>query len=223
MMAHAQPKRVTQSRRASRAAPLPRATLRRQLETQIDAQAAEQLDALVQYGLMLARWNRAYSLISPHTVEHIGTKHILDALLLTHWLPNSPARILDVGTGGGLPGLPLAITHPQLQFTLLDRSHKKIRFVRQVALELELSNVTVVTEDLAHYQDDLFDCIMARAVAPVAELAHACAQLCAANGRLLLPQGPKTDNQAPDGWEGRCERRSGRRVWVLQRGEATVA
>ena len=223
MMPNTHPHHSTRPRRARIAAPPPRTTLRRQIEAQTDTFAAERLEQLTTYGLMLARWNRAYNLISPHTVEHIATRHILDALLLAHWLPNPPARVLDVGTGGGLPGLPLAITHPKLQFTLLDRNHKKTRFVRQVALELDLPNVTVVTKDLASYQDDPFACIMARAVAPAAELARACAHLCALNGQLLLPQGPKSNTEVPDGWNECCERRDGRTILILQHLEASAA
>ncbi len=211
-------------RRTAAVLPVPRATLRRQLKAEAATRLErptiepEQLERLTAYGIMLARWNRAYNLISPHTVSEIGPRHILDSLLLAPLLPAPPCRLLDVGTGAGLPGLPLAITHPQIRVTLLDRNHKKTRFSRQVALELELANVTVVTEDMAHYQDAPFDCITARAVGPASDLVRDCTHLCAPDGRMVLPQGPESgDTLDLDGWSTQVEHLSGRSILVLQR------
>ena len=189
------------------------------------ALSAAQIDALCAYCQLVGQWNRAYNLVGARTLPDIVPRHILGALLLYNFLPatatapDRPRRVLDLGTGAGLPGIPLAIAMPDFEFTLLDRSRKKTRFVRQAALELELSNVAVVTAEAKDWQSPPFDYVVARALAPVVELVEISVHLLSAAGSYVLPKGPEvqTELQAlvdawhPQAWETAVWERGGPR------------
>ena len=191
---------------------------------------AEQIESLYAYCRLVAQWNRAYSLISSRTLLEIVPRHICDSLSLSDLLPTGAGRILDVGCGAGLPGLPLAITHPGHRFTLLDRSRKKTCFVRQAVLEINLSNVEVVTEEVERYRGSPFDCIMARAVGTLAKLVRNSSHLLAPHGTYLLQKSSEVEQELrelPAGWHATVTRpksSSGHavdhRVVALQRSDA---
>ncbi len=151
--------------------------------------SSAQIKTLSTYCRLVAQWNRAYNLIGARTLPEIVPRHLLDSLVLSSFLPPDARRILDFGTGAGLPGLPLAVVHPERQFVLLDRSRKKTRFVRQAKLELDLPNVEVVTSEVGHYQDGPFECIMARAVDSLGELVRSSEHLIGTEGVYLFPKG----------------------------------
>lgn len=151
--------------------------------------SSPQIKTLSTYCRLVAQWNRAYNLIGARTLPEIVPRHLLDSLVLSGFLPPDARRVLDFGTGAGLPGLPLAVVHPERQFVLLDRSRKKTRFVRQAKLELDLPNVEVVTDEVGHYQGDPFECIMARAVGSLGELVRCSEHLIGAEGVYLFPKG----------------------------------
>lgn len=220
------------SRGASAVFGLPaESVLERQLQTGareisgLDISSA-QVKTLSAYCRLISRWNRSYNLVSARTLPEIVPRHILDALSLFSFLPSAACRILDLGTGAGLPGLPLAVVHPECRFTLLDRSRKKTRFVRQAKLDLGLPNVEIVTGDAAHYRADPFQCIVARAVGPVAGLVRCSRHLIAAGGVYLLPKGSEVEPELqglPQGWDAEIEsiknwhnRSLGRTVVVLR-------
>lgn len=198
---------LRQSRPACTGPRLPRPQqLERQLQTGarevagLEPLRAAQIAQLRMYCELVAQWNRAYNLIGARTLPEIVPRHVLDALLLSALLPPAAQRVLDVGTGAGLPGLPLAVVHPQRRFTLLDRSRKKTRFVRQAVLELGLGNAQVATAEAARYAAEPFPCIVARAVAAPAELARQCTRLAAPGAVLLTFGGPGIEAAPPVGW-----------------------
>jgi 16S rRNA (guanine527-N7)-methyltransferase len=104
---------------------------------------SEQCEHLVAYVRLLNAWNKSFNLTAVRDPRAMVTRHLLDSLTIYRWLDDGP--VLDIGTGAGLPGIPLAIARPGLRFTLLDSNRKKTRFVQQVVGELRLDNVEVVT------------------------------------------------------------------------------
>lgn len=124
---------------------------------------------LLDYLALLARWNKAYNLTAIDQPREMLARHLLDSLSILPWLTGN--RIVDAGTGAGLPGVPLAIACPERHFTLVDGNGKKIRFLRQVRRELKLGNIEPVharLEDLP--PEDAPDSITARALAPLERL-----------------------------------------------------
>lgn len=145
------------------------------------AQAA----ALQTFGAELARWNRAFNLVSRRDVERLLPRHLLDSLSAAPLLAG--ARVLDLGTGAGLPGVPLAIVRADMHFTLADRNERKIRFVSQVARRLDLGNVEPLCVDAARLPAAAgFDTVVSRAVAAPAELWALAEPLLGESGRLVL-------------------------------------
>jgi 16S rRNA (guanine527-N7)-methyltransferase len=143
--------------------------------------ADEQVAALERYLDLLEKWNRVYNLTAIRDRARMVTHHLLDSLSILPHLrgPN----VLDVGSGAGLPGIPIAIARPALRVTLLEANQKKSAFLTQAVGELRLANVTVVTERVESWHTATrFDAIVSRAFADLGEFV-------AAAGRLLAPQG----------------------------------
>ena len=142
----------------------------------------DQRQRLVDYLLLLYKWNRVYNLTAVREPAHMVSRQLLDSLSILPWVEGP--RVLDVGCGAGLPGIPLAIALPDLQFTLLDANGKKTRFVQQVAGELGLGNVTVVQARVEQLQDDAgFNTITSRAFAELHQMIDLTAHLLARGGR----------------------------------------
>ncbi len=136
----------------------------------------------------LERWNRSYNLTAIADREEMITHHLLDSLSISPDLAGT--RIADVGTGAGFPGLPLAVVNPSRQFTLIDSSSKKVRFVAHAARVLGLGNVTTLQARAEALRPDVpFDTVTARALAPLAELLVDVAPLCGAASRVLAMKG----------------------------------
>ena len=128
------------------------------------ASRASQFERLQSFCALVAKWNAATSLVSRNDLGRLQTRHVNDSLSLLPYVKGE--RLVDVGSGGGWPGIPIAISRPDLEVVLLDRSEKKGRFLRHAKLELELDNVTVVVEDATRYRPSpLFDTVTARALA----------------------------------------------------------
>lgn len=143
---------------------------------------------LLQYLRLLQKWNRVYNLTGVRDPHEMLARHILDSFAVLRFVTGS--RVLDVGTGAGLPGIPLALMLPASWFVLLDSSAKKTRFVRQVVAELELANVEVVCERAEKFQPPhKFDTLVARALAPIPDVLAASGHLCAASGQILIMKG----------------------------------
>lgn len=143
---------------------------------------------LLAYLNLLAKWNKVHNLTAVRDPEEMVTLHLLDSLAV---LPHvTGRRLLDVGTGAGLPGIPLALVLPQLQVTLLDSSHKKSAFQRQARAELGLGNVEVVCGRVEQYQpEQKFDVIISRAFSDLAEFIKLTRHLRAENGLWLAMKG----------------------------------
>ena len=143
---------------------------------------------LMEYVTELLNWNRVYNLTSVRKPADIITRHILDSLTLIPHLKGN--RILDVGTGAGLPGIVLAIACPECEFFLLDSSSKKLRFVQQTLGILNLENVTLENCRLEEYRPEiLFDTITCRAFSDLPDFYRYTARLCSDNGRMLAMKG----------------------------------
>lgn len=147
-----------------------------------------QLTLLIRYIELFAKWNKAYNLSAVRDVNTMVSRHLLDSLAV---LPLIKAKnLIDVGTGGGLPGIPLAICHPDWQLTLLDSNGKKTRFLHQVKTELELDNVTVVNARVEAYQPSvLFDGVVSRAFSSLEDMVNGCQHLLTAQGRFWAMKG----------------------------------
>ena len=164
---------------------------------------------LADYVAMLAKWNRIYNLTAVRDPRQMVVRHILDSLAVLPWLV--AGRLLDVGSGAGLPGLPLAIARPALAVTLLDSNAKKIRFLRQVVAELGLENVEVVQARMQEYQPGrAFDMVISRAVSSLDELYRMSQHLLAEGGRMLFMKGALPEAEmtafAPGSDTLHCER-----------------
>jgi 16S rRNA (guanine527-N7)-methyltransferase len=167
----------------------------------IDAQD-DLVSAMAHFVTLLEKWNRAFNLTGTRNPAEIVTRHVLDSVSVRSYL--SGVSILDVGTGAGLPGLPLALIERRRLFTLLDSGGKKIRFVRHVVAELALDNVVVEQIRVENYAPaDPFDSIVCRAFTSLDGFVRRCGKLAAAGGRLLAMKGQLTDaeiNDLPAGW-----------------------
>lgn len=155
---------------------------------------------LLAYLAELEKWNQAYNLTAVREPRDMVTRHLVDSLAV---LPFMSGRVLDVGSGAGLPGIPLALANPALKVTLLDSNGKKTRFLRHVQRTLNLKNVEVVESRLEEYQPDAaFNTVVSRAFSSLGEFFDAAVRLCADGGRLVAMKGkldPKEVGGVPDG------------------------
>ena len=143
---------------------------------------------LIAYLRLLEKWNRHYNLTAVRDPEQMVGRHLLDSLSLLPFL-HGP-RVLDIGTGAGLPGIPLALARPELRFTLLDSNVKKLTFVRQALHELGLREVEIAQTRAENFQPtEKFDTLTARAFSSLAELLAVATHLCAPGGRILAMKG----------------------------------
>lgn len=156
------------------------------------ALSAEQIAALMEFLRMLVKWNRVYNLSAIKEPEDMVTLHLLDSLAVLPYLYGE--RCIDVGTGAGLPGIPLAIACPDKAFALLDSNSKKTRFLQQVCIELGLKRVTPVHSRIEEYQPaQKFDTVTARAFTALPDLLTKSRHLLATGGKLLAMKSKEID------------------------------
>jgi 16S rRNA (guanine527-N7)-methyltransferase len=157
---------------------------------------AVQVSRLLDYLDLLQRWNRTYNLTAISDPAEMITRHLLDSLSVLPWIRG--LRLLDAGTGAGLPGVPLAIARPDLAVTLLDSTGKKVRFLNHVARELNLDNAHPVQARLESYEPEgAFDTIVSRAFSSLAAFAAAARHL-AGTARLLAMKGRYPNDELGD-------------------------
>jgi 16S rRNA (guanine527-N7)-methyltransferase len=153
----------------------------------VDADAAQR-ERLRAFVTLLDRWNRTYNLTAIRDPERMLTHHVLDSLAARPWIAGP--RVLDVGTGGGLPGIPLAIVAPQLHVTLLDSNSKKTAFVLHAAGALGLDNVEVVTTRAETYRPETpFDTVVSRAFSDLRDFVQRTRALVAPDGCWVAMKG----------------------------------
>ncbi|EIX4889240.1 16S rRNA (guanine(527)-N(7))-methyltransferase RsmG [Vibrio vulnificus] len=147
------------------------------LIAQTDLQVSErQREQLLGYVELLNKWNKAYNLTSVRDPQDMLVKHILDSIVVAPHLDGE--RFIDVGTGPGLPGIPLAIMHPEKTFFLLDSLGKRIRFIKQVLHELKIENVTTVQSRVEEFlPEEKFDGVLSRAFASMTDMVEWCHHL----------------------------------------------
>jgi 16S rRNA (guanine527-N7)-methyltransferase len=187
------------------------------LRAKLDAGLAElglSFDAAIEqrfldYIALLHKWNKVYNLTAVREPHKMLYQHVLDSLAVLPFIKGP--RLLDVGSGAGLPGIPLAIARPDLSVTLLDSNHKKTAFLRQACIELALTNVAVVCERVETWQPEArFDQVISRAFSDLGEFVRLAGHLCVPGGTLLgmkglypfeelaqLPAGTKAEQIVP--------------------------
>ena len=146
-----------------------------------------QKQQLLDFVKLLDKWNKAHNLTSVRAPEEMLVKHIMDSLVVSPYLDGS--QFIDVGTGPGLPGIPLAIINPDKQFTLLDSLGKRITFIKNAVRELKLSNVTPVLSRVEEFQAQQFDGVLSRAFASLNDMVNWCYHLPNASGRFYALKG----------------------------------
>lgn len=143
---------------------------------------------LLAYLQLLARWNKHYNLTRITAPEEMIGGHLLDSLAVLPFI--KPARVLDVGSGAGLPGIPLAIARPDWQVCLLDSNSKKTRFLNQVKIELGLANVEIVQQRMEDYRPaELFATVVCRALTSVRDFAVGASHACQRDGIMVAMKG----------------------------------
>jgi 16S rRNA (guanine527-N7)-methyltransferase len=165
-----------------------------------DAQQGQLMDYLA----LLAKWNSVYNLTSLRDPMQMVTHHLLDSLAAVPAFEGA-ANVLDVGAGGGLPGIVLAIARPGMKVSLVDTVHKKTAFLTQVKAELNLANVTVYTARVEHLQaPQKFDVITSRAFADLSDFVNWSGHLLADGGRFIALKGvapPEEQQRLPGEWK----------------------
>ena len=156
-----------------------------------------QIDQLLAYLDLMDRWNKAYNLTAIRGRDNWIIRHLLDSLAV---LPLLRAhRGIDVGTGAGLPGIPLAIMRPDTPIALLDSNGKKTRFLFQAKMQLGLSNLTIVESRVEQYQPtELYDAVVSRAFASLADMVKVCEHLLSPGGSFFAMKAATVDSEITD-------------------------
>lgn len=145
-------------------------------------------ERLLRFITLLSKWNRVYNLTSVRDPKRMVTVHILDSLSVLDHLRGP--RILDVGTGPGFPGIPLALARPAWEFVLVDSNGKKTRFVQQAVTELEIRNVSVVRTRVEDFHPDLgFDSVVSRAFRSISDMLRCCQLNISSDTEVLAMKG----------------------------------
>jgi 16S rRNA (guanine527-N7)-methyltransferase len=172
-------------------------------DLQLDLEQA-QIEKLLDYLALLFKWNSVYNLTSVRDPMQMVTHHLLDSLAAVPAFKRA-GNVLDVGAGGGLPGMVLAIARPDMKVSMIDTVHKKTAFLTQVKAELGLSNVTVYTMRVEQLQvKQLFDVITSRAFADLSDFVNWSGHLLAEGGQFIALKGvapPDERERLPSDWK----------------------
>ncbi|WGE41885.1 16S rRNA (guanine(527)-N(7))-methyltransferase RsmG [Actinobacillus equuli] len=156
----------------------------------------QQKEQLVGFVRLLDKWNKAYNLTSVRNPDEMLVKHILDSLVVSEYLQGE--KFIDVGTGPGLPGIPLAIANPDKQFVLLDSLGKRITFIKNALRELGITNVTPVLSRVEEYTEQTFDGVLSRAFASLNDMVDWCYHLPNPQGKFYALKGIYAESEVQD-------------------------
>jgi 16S rRNA (guanine527-N7)-methyltransferase len=149
---------------------------------------SQQQQQLISYIMLMHKWNKAYNLTSVREPRQMVVKHIVDSIVVAPFLEQ--LRYIDVGTGPGLPGVPLAIMCPDKQFVLLDSLGKRVRFMKQVAYELKIDNIQPVQSRVEDFVPEVkIDGVLSRAFASLKDMLHWCEHLVDSDGVFFALKG----------------------------------
>lgn len=189
---------------------------------------SEQLTLLEAYSDCLLKWNKTINLTAIQNKDQVKTHHFCDSLSVLPFLEGVKS-LVDVGTGGGLPGIPLAIALPNLKVTLIETLEKKCHFLRFVVGSLKLSNVNVVNSRVEDYQPGFFfDVVITRAYSSLSQMLQQTTHLCDNGGRFLAMKGlvdSQELSEVPNGFS--LEQQislqvpgfSHRSLWIFKKGD----
>ena len=152
------------------------------------ALSADVQHKMLEYLTLLAKWNKVHNLTAVRDKEEMVTLHLLDSLAVLPYIEKD--NLLDVGSGAGLPGIPIALAKPEIQVTVIDSSHKKTSFLRQAKVELGIANLDVVCDRVESYRSDAgFNTIISRAFSDLSEFVRLTQHLLATDGSWLAMKG----------------------------------
>jgi len=159
-----------------------------------------QVEQLIKYLELLIKWNKTYNLTAIRDPKEMLTKHLIDSLSIApHIMNKKNNNILDVGTGPGLPGIPMSILYPEINFLLLDSNGKKTRFLTQCKIMLGLKNIQVFNGRVEEASVEIkFDQILSRAFTSLGNMVDLCAHLLADDGQFLAMKGIAPESEASD-------------------------
>jgi 16S rRNA (guanine527-N7)-methyltransferase len=156
-----------------------------------------QVEQLIKYIELLIKWNKAYNLTAIRDPREMLNRHLIDSLSIAPFIKGE--NILDVGTGPGLPGIPMAILYPDIQFLLLDSNGKKTRFLTQCKITLGLQNIQVFNGRVEEADIDIkFDQIVSRAFTSLGNMVNLCAHLLAEKGQFMAMKGLASETEAKE-------------------------
>lgn len=162
---------------------------------QIDLSCVEPLMSFIR---MLEKWNKTYNITAIRELHKMVVLHLIDSASVYRYLSGN--SIIDVGTGGGIPGIIFAIINPELKVTLLDSKQKKTRFIRFAQRQLKLENVQIVCQRVEKYQPlNPFDVVISRAFSEVGLFLKLAGHLCSNDGVMLAMKGPKEESEKKAG------------------------
>ncbi len=154
----------------------------------------DKVDELLEFIYLLEKWNKTYNITAIRDLEQMVILHIIDSAAVYNYLEGN--SIIDVGTGGGIPGIIFAILNPNLKITLLDSNQKKTRFLRFVKRQMNLKNIEVVCERVEKYQPNFsYDVVISRAFSEVGQFLKLSNHLCSNKGKIYAMKGPRKESE----------------------------
>jgi len=166
--------------------------------------SAETQEKLIAYLQLMLKWNKAYNLTAIREIDSMVIRHLLDSLSIMPFINESP--VLDVGTGAGLPGIPLALCLPDHQFVLLDSNGKKTRFLTQAKIELGIENIEVIHSRIEDYKPDFcFEMITCRAFAALNTILDLTQHLVTSSTRVMAMKGKEEMPTLAEGYARSAE------------------